>query len=453
MLTAGRREAASCIGVFTGKRQATVTLPCVSLTCDELRVNQVEAHNRNGDTVAEKNCLKGAGNTMAASDKNCCVSLTRCFFDYSTPKTLVIRSKTVGAINRLCQALVIAYIIGYVCVWKKGYQDTDTVISSVTTKVKGIALTNTSDLGTRIWDVADYIIPPQEENSFFVLTNLNITPNQTQSHCPENPGPESSCSSDQDCKKGFRNGRLSGVRTGRCVHFSERIKTCEVLAWCPLEKYDEPPDPPMLAEAENFTVLIKNSVRYPKFNFSRRNILPHINSTYLTKCVFSRDTDPDCPIFSLRDIVAEAGEDFQAMAVHGGVMGVQIRWDCDLDMPANWCVPRYTFRRLDNKDPENNVAPGYNFRFAKYYKSSNGEEIRTLIKGYGIRFDIMVFGKAGKFNVVPTLLNIGAGLGLMGLVTVVCDWFVLVFMRKRHLYRERKYSYVDDFQLLSNEVP
>uniref|UniRef100_A0A8B9LAU9 P2X purinoceptor n=1 Tax=Astyanax mexicanus TaxID=7994 RepID=A0A8B9LAU9_ASTMX len=366
---------------------------------------------------------------MAASDKNCCVSLTRCFFDYSTPKTLVIRSKTVGAINRLCQALVIAYIIGYVCVWKKGYQDTDTVISSVTTKVKGIALTNTSDLGTRIWDVADYIIPPQEENSFFVLTNLNITPNQTQSHCPENPGPESSCSSDQDCKKGFRNGRLSGVRTGRCVHFSERIKTCEVLAWCPLEKYDEPPDPPMLAEAENFTVLIKNSVRYPKFNFSRRNILPHINSTYLTKCVFSRDTDPDCPIFSLRDIVAEAGEDFQAMAVHGGVMGVQIRWDCDLDMPANWCVPRYTFRRLDNKDPENNVAPGYNFRFAKYYKSSNGEEIRTLIKGYGIRFDIMVFGKVSLSS---------------GSVHTK-----LAKLEKRHLYRERKYSYVDDFQLVS----
>lgn len=47
------------------------------------------------------------------------------------------------------------------CVLKKGYQDTDTVLSSVTTKVKGIALTNTSELGERIWDVADYIIPPQ----------------------------------------------------------------------------------------------------------------------------------------------------------------------------------------------------------------------------------------------------------------------------------------------------
>ncbi|KAL7853286.1 hypothetical protein AOLI_G00201300 [Acnodon oligacanthus] len=388
-----------------------------------------------------------------SSDKGCCVSFTQCFFGYSTAKSLVIRSKAVGALNRLCQALVIAYIIGYVCVLNKGYQDTDSVISSVTTKVKGIALTNTSGLGLRIWDVADYVIPPQEENSFFVLTNLNITPNQTQSRCAENPGPESSCSSDHDCKKGFHDSRLSGVQTGRCVKFSETNKTCEVLAWCPLEKSADPPDPPMLAEAENFTVLIKNSIRYPKFNFNKRNILPHINSTYLSQCVFNNDTDPDCPIFRLRDIVAAAGEDFLTMAVHGGVMGVQIRWDCNLDMPESWCIPRYSFRRLDNKDPENNVAPGYNFRFAKSYKNRDGEEMRTLIKGYGIRFDIMVFGKAGKFNVVPTLLNIGAGLGLMGLVTVVCDWFVLFVMTKRHLYREHKYSYVDDYELVSNEVP
>lgn len=139
------------------------------------------------------------------------------------------------------------------------------------------------------------------------------------------------------------------------------------------------------------------------------------------------------------------------MAVHGGVMGVQIRWDCDLDMPESWCVPRYTFRRLDNKDPDNNVAPGYNFRFAKYYKDSDGKEVRTLIKGYGIRFDVMVFGEAGKFNIVPTLLNIGAGLALLGLVTVICDWIVLTFMKRKQHYIEQKYTYVDDYGLLADE--
>lgn len=32
------------------------------------------------------------------------------------------------------------------------------------------------------------------------------------------------------------------------------------------------------------------------------------------------------------------------------------------------------------------------FRFAKYYKAADGEETRTLIKAYGIRFDVIVFG-------------------------------------------------------------
>ena len=33
----------------------------------------------------------------------------------------------------------------------------------------------------RIWDVTDYVVPPTENNAFFVTTNVIITPNQTQS--------------------------------------------------------------------------------------------------------------------------------------------------------------------------------------------------------------------------------------------------------------------------------
>ncbi|XP_016346786.1 P2X purinoceptor 4-like [Sinocyclocheilus anshuiensis] len=257
---------------------------------------------------------------------------------------------------------------------------------------------------------------------------MNITPNQTQSKCAENPTPASICTSHRDCKRGFNDARGNGVRTGRCVNYNDTVKTCEVLSWCPLEKIVEPPNPPLLADAENFTVLIKNNIRYPKFNFNKRNIL--INSSYLTQCVFSRKTDPDCPIFRLKDIVEKAEEDFQTMAVHVRDL-IYIWWDCNLDMPQSWRVPRYTFRRLDNKDPENNVGPWYNFRFAKYYKDIDGTETKTLIKVYGIRFDVLVFGQAGKFNIIPTLLNISAGLALLGLVrsewclvaAVVCSLF------------------------------
>jgi hypothetical protein len=64
-----------------------------------------------------------------------------------------------------------------VIIYEKGYQSTDIGLSSVTTKLKGTALTNLSirfpiksdgknETGTiydgpRIWDSSDYVIPPE----------------------------------------------------------------------------------------------------------------------------------------------------------------------------------------------------------------------------------------------------------------------------------------------------
>lgn len=115
----------------------------------------------------------------------CCSVLGSFLFEYDTPRIVLIRSRKVGLMNRAVQLLILAYVIGWVFVWEKGYQETDSVVSSVTTKAKGVAVTNTSQLGFRIWDVADYVIPAQEENSLFIMTNMIITVNQTQSTCPE----------------------------------------------------------------------------------------------------------------------------------------------------------------------------------------------------------------------------------------------------------------------------
>ena len=37
----------------------------------------------------------------------------------------------------------------------------------------------------RVWDEADYVVPPAENGAFFITTNLVITPNQTMGKCPE----------------------------------------------------------------------------------------------------------------------------------------------------------------------------------------------------------------------------------------------------------------------------
>jgi len=72
--------------------------------------------------------------------------------------------------------------------WKGGYQDKDQAISATTTKLKGIALTNSTQLnitmhggvdGNRIWDVADYVMPPQvissaTYNSLYIMSSFGF---------------------------------------------------------------------------------------------------------------------------------------------------------------------------------------------------------------------------------------------------------------------------------------
>lgn len=45
--------------------------------------------------------------------------------------------------------------------YEKGYQDVDDIISSVSIKLKGLAVTDLPGIGKEIWDVADYVFPPQ----------------------------------------------------------------------------------------------------------------------------------------------------------------------------------------------------------------------------------------------------------------------------------------------------
>lgn len=61
--------------------------------------------------------------------------------------------------------------------------------------------------------------------------------------------------------------------------------------------------------------------------------------------------------------------------------------------------------------------------------------------------------QAGKFDVIPTMINVGSGLALLGVATVLCDVIVLYCMKKRYYYRDKKYKYVEDYeQGLSGEM-
>jgi hypothetical protein len=53
-----------------------------------------------------------------------------------------------------------------------------------------------------------------------------------------------------------------------------------------------------------------------------------------------------------------------------------------------------------------------------------------------------VTGIAGKFNVVPTLLTVGSGLGLLSVATIVADIALLYVATKRKFYHDLKVNLV-----------
>eukprot|EP00117_Sycon_ciliatum_P017443 scpid72722/ scgid16433/ P2X purinoceptor 4; ATP receptor; Purinergic receptor len=384
-----------------------------------------------------------------------CGKIGSTLFEYETLKVVHIRSKKVGFINRLIQLVVICYVIGYAIVYEKGYQDTDLVTSGVTAKLKGVAYTDLNSdpaIGERIWDMADYHIPPQQSSAFYVMTNMHVTPFQKNGTCAEKPSIKS-CTNGNDCAAGELVPNGDGRMTGNCVQYNNTEPvgrmSCQIMGWCPVEDEDPTKSRGAVLEqdARNFTVFIKNSIEFKKFTYKARNINDDVNNrTYLEKCNYHPDTDAFCPIFRLEDIFRYAGilEQWPQATKDGAVMAIDILWNCNLDSLQFKCAPEYKFRRVDN--PAVKLSPGFNFRFGKYYKLQEDGQVvqyRDLTKSYGVLFLINVEGEAGKFSPVPLFINLGTGLALLSVATVLCDFITLNLLKKRTFYREKKYEDVD----------
>uniref|UniRef100_A0A2K6A1M3 P2X purinoceptor n=1 Tax=Mandrillus leucophaeus TaxID=9568 RepID=A0A2K6A1M3_MANLE len=348
------------------------------------------------------------------------------FFTYETTKSVVVKSWTIGIINRVVQLLIISYFVGWVFLHEKAYQVRDTAIeSSVVTKVKGFGL-----YANRVMDVSDYVTPPQV-----------WSPTQRGMRMPSEE--KYRCVSDSQCRpERFPGG---GILTGRCVNYSSVFRTCEIQGWCPTEV--DTVEMPIMMEAENFTIFIKNSIRFPLFNFEKGNLLPNLTARDMKTCRFHPDKDPFCPILRVGDVVKFAGQDFAKLARTGGVLGIKIGWVCDLDKAWDQCIPKYSFTRLDSVSEKSSVSPGYNFRFAKYYKMENGSEYRTLLKAFGIRFDVLVYGNAGKFNIIPTIISSVAAFTSVGVGTVLCDIILLNFLKGADQYKAKKFEEVNETTL------
>ena len=61
----------------------------------------------------------------------------------------------------------------------------------------------------------------------------------------------------------------------------------------------------------------------------------------------------------------------------------------------------------------------------------------TSLSFTAFQFIITIEGRGGKFNLKNTILNIGSGLALLGVTTVICD-FLLMYIKEKRVVKMKK---------------
>jgi len=225
-----------------------------------------------------------------------------------------------------------------------------------------------------------------------------------------------------------------GITNGTC---SYKYSHCFLRAWCPVEGDVDAYN--YLQGVEAFTVYSKVNVQFPKYGILRSNENGKLTENY--------------NLFTIQYMLEKSGNSFEDLQEDGAVIVVTVDWDCNLDHSADECQPEFKFTRIDETT---NFSPGYNWRYAHNYWLPNPNdttspipgrtEYRDLFKVYGIRFLYLITGKGGKFDIVPLLVNLGSGLALLGIATVVSDFITL------HILPARKYYHLAKFEELEDEV-
>uniref|UniRef100_A0A1I8FR34 ATP receptor n=1 Tax=Macrostomum lignano TaxID=282301 RepID=A0A1I8FR34_9PLAT len=246
-----------------------------------------------------------------------------------------------------------------------------------------------------------------------------------------------SCKSDADCQKGHVHMLGWGVKTGRCVRSSREanLTICEIYGWWPHRegiscRWEMTLFTPAIAlvlmtHVKNFTVLIKNSVEFPKFGVKRRNILTKMTNRYLKTCNYRRPNHPEDRTAPSSSWATSSNTDrpsARRQPSRSGSLG------CNFDYDEEHCKPEYKFRNLE----DGKVGQGWNFRHAYHYVE-DGIHKRTLVKAFGIQFFISVTGRGGKFDILNFMNLRNPGWLCSRWLRCCGDIIVLNIMRKKKI--------------------
>jgi len=357
--------------------------------------------------------------------------LAKGYLNYNSVKFVTIVNWKLGLIHYLIQLLILIYIIVWAIIINKGYLAYDNLIGSATIKVKGSTYFNdTSDGNIEIWDSYDVVHPAVEPNALFLTTNYDLTPNQTRGVCLGNDPKTEACNATSPC--GFMKETANGMSNGTC---DEESGWCWIYAWCLPENPNETTH--LLQDVGTFTVFVRTNIKFPRFGIVKDNV--GVDATNLTW---------GTNIWYVHEMVTNSKQTLDTtLRTKGAIFAVIVQYDCDLDFGD--CIPEFSWNRIDKSSNRQTFSTGFNYRYADKWTDWDENlqqfiEYRNLYKVYGLRFFFLLTGRGGKFNIVPLIVNLGSGIALLAVATLLTDIICLYFLPQKKQYKEFKYTKLDD---------
>jgi len=321
--------------------------------------------------------------------------------------------------------IVLTYVVVFSLIMDKGYQYVDYPIGTITPKVKGVSVVPPEEEGAKlyegtIWNADDMVIPA-EEGALFITTKYLIT-HQNRSTCPGNEDTKLCNDKDFPCIENEFDTQY-GMYTGECLNNS----TCEIAGWCPLE--EDKFGAKVVTNVGSWQVFFKVNLRFTEFESDKSNALDK----------YGTQPTSGYNLFTVDEILEMADTTIADVQDKGAILLFSTKFSCNMDLKTNHqCDPKYDVFQIDNE--EGTISPGFNYRDVRY---NDDFDERDLIKRWGIRIIFVIDGEAGKFNMIASLLTIGAGLSFFAVATLVTDFIMDGCIDHKDKYKGLKYQDVD----------
>lgn len=339
---------------------------------------------------------------------------------YYTRQEVLFLDAKLGVTFRLIQLSLVAFIVGYMFIWKEGYLQVEQAKGGVVTHVSGDAVAVSSGKPTtRYFGIEEITYPGLENGNIFIATRQTVT-RQMRGMCDD---PSVPCITDNDCTA------FGDAGKGKC----SEAGFCHEHSWCSVD--DD--------EAEIF------ELESDKVQIWARSFIQYVKLA--PEKLFTTETERNGPnsenTYTVRQILKMCEPlpvNYEEVAELGGVFEVGFRWDCNIR--KNNCKPGVVVRRLDTIFDPDNI--GYSFKYAEVVDS----ELRLQNEVRGLRFFFRTTGAGKKVSVAATIVTGSMSATLLSFAIVIADLLLTKVFAMRKKYNARKFENSPDFSEYMEEL-